>query len=162
MEKVYIGKVVNTHGIKGEIRILSHFPYKEKAFRIGNHLIIEDEEYEIKTYRVHKDYDMVTLNNYQNINEVLFLIKKEVYIQKEELDLGEEEILDEELIEYTVLTNDGKRGIIKEIFLASKENKILRIMLDKKQEVLVPLKSPMVQKIDKKKKIVQIELIKGM
>ena len=32
MNKIFIGKVVSTHGIKGEIRILSDFPYKDKVF----------------------------------------------------------------------------------------------------------------------------------
>ena len=32
MEYIYLGKIVNTHGIKGEIRILSDFRYKEKVF----------------------------------------------------------------------------------------------------------------------------------
>ena len=36
MNKVYIGKIVNTHGIKGELRILSDFPYKDKVFKINN------------------------------------------------------------------------------------------------------------------------------
>ena len=32
MNKVYIGKIVNTHGIKGEIRILSNFSRKDIGF----------------------------------------------------------------------------------------------------------------------------------
>ena len=35
MELIKIGKIVNTHGIKGELRILSKFPYKEKIFIIS-------------------------------------------------------------------------------------------------------------------------------
>ena len=31
-EFIYVGKIVNTHGIKGEIRILSDFEYKNKVF----------------------------------------------------------------------------------------------------------------------------------
>ena len=73
--KVYVGKIVSTHGIKGEIRILSDFDYKEKVFKVGNKLIIENQDYTIKSYRKHKNYDMVTLNNYNNINDVLFLMK---------------------------------------------------------------------------------------
>ena len=69
MDKVYIGKIVSTHGIKGEIRILSDFPFKDKVFVVGNKLIIDDKEYEIKSYRVHKNFDMVTLNDYHDINE---------------------------------------------------------------------------------------------
>lgn len=156
---VYIGKIVSTHGIKGELKILSSFPYKEKAFQIGNHLYIDSHPYEIKSYRVHKNYDMVTLDDYHDINEVLFLLKKEVYLSEEELSLGDDEVLDEELITYEVLTKEGKSGIIKEIFQASETNKILRVLFDK--EVLIPYRSPFVQ-IDKKGKKVIVDLIDGM
>ena len=145
--KVYVGKIVSTHGIKGEIRILSDFDYKEKVFKVGNKLIIENKEYTIKSYRKHKNYDMVTLNDYNNINEVLFLMKKEVYFLKENLNLSNNEVLDEDLMTFTVLTNDNKKGIIKEIFYASQTNKIIRIQLDK--EILIPMNSPMIEKIDK-------------
>lgn len=160
MEKVYIGKVVNTHGIKGEIRILSDFPFKDKVFSIGNNLIIDNTSYRINSYRVHKGFDMVTLNDFNNINDVLFLMKKEVYFDKKLLELSDNEILDEDLINYVVLTNDGKRGIIKEIFKASESNKILRI--DIGREVLIPISSPMIKMIDKAKKEIVIELIEGM
>ena len=29
---VYIGEIVNTHGIKGELRIISDFKYKQSVF----------------------------------------------------------------------------------------------------------------------------------
>ena len=160
MDKVYIGKIVSTHGIKGEIRILSDFPYKDKVFVVGNKLIIDDKEYIIKSYRVHKNFDMVTLNDYKDINEVLFLMKKNVYYSKDSLNLDDNEILDEELITYEVLTNDGKKGIIKEIFMASPNNKIIRIELDK--EYLIPINSPMLERIDKKNKCIIVNIIDGM
>ena len=158
--KVYVGKIVSTHGIKGEIRILSDFDYKEKVFKVGNKLIIENQDYTIKSYRKHKNYDMVTLNNYNNINDVLFLMKKEVYYLKENLNLNSNELLDEELMTFTVLTNNNKKGIIKEIFYASQTNKIIRIQLDK--EILIPMNSPMIEKIDKEKKEIYIKLLDNM
>lgn len=160
MNKIFIGKVVSTHGIKGEIRILSDFPYKDKVFIINNKIIIDDKEYIIKSYRVHKGYDMVTLDGFNNINDVLFLLKSDVYISEELLNLDDDEILDDELITFKVLTKDGKEGIIKEIFKASSTNKILRVMFDR--EVLIPMNSPMVKKIDKGNKEVIVELIEGM
>ena len=30
---ILIGKIVNTHGIKGEVKILSDFEYKERVFK---------------------------------------------------------------------------------------------------------------------------------
>ena len=160
MNKVYIGKIVSTHGIKGELKILSDFPYKDKVFVVGNKIIIDNEDYEIKSYRVHKNFDMVTLNDYKDINEVLFLLKKEVYFDKDKLSLNDNEILDEDLIKYNVLTKDGKKGIIKEIFMASPDNKILRVEFD--HEILIPVNSPMIVEINKENKELIVELIEGM
>lgn len=161
MDKVYIGKIVSTHGIKGEIKILSDFPYKDKVFKVGNKLIIDDVDYIIRSYRVHKNFDMVTLNDYKDINEILFLMKKKVFVIKDELNLNDNEILDEELITYEVLTNQGKKGIIKEIFFASPTNKVIRVLVEN-EEILIPINSPFVREIDKNKKIIVIELINGM
>ena len=160
MDNVYIGKVVKTHGIKGEIRILSDFPYKDNVFYIDNKLIIDNTLYTIKSYRVHKGYDMVTLDGFSNINDVLFLLKKDVYVSYDSLNLDDNQILDEELLTYTVLASDGSSGTIKEIFMASSNNKIMRVMFDR--EVLIPLNFPMIKKIDKKNKVINVELIEGM
>ena len=160
MKKIYVGKIVNTHGIKGELRILSDFDYKEKVFQVNNKLIIDDKEYIIKSHRIHKNYDMVTLNDYKDINEVLFLLKKKVYVNSDKINLSEDEVLDEELINYTIKTIDNKQGKILEIFKASKDNKILRVLFDK--EILIPVNSPMIKMIDKEKKEVLVELIEGM
>ena len=37
---VYVGEIVNTHGIKGELRIISDFKYKDKVFFVGNKLYL--------------------------------------------------------------------------------------------------------------------------
>ena len=160
MGKVYVGKIVSTHGIKGEVKILSDFEYKDKVFKVGKKLIVDDEIYEVKSYRHHKNFEMVTLNEYKDINEVLFLMKKKVYIEEDDIELSDTEVLDEELATYSVFTDDGKEGKILEIFFASSNNKVMRVMFDR--EVLVPVKSPLVKEVNKKEKKVIIELISGM
>ena len=126
MKLIYLGKITSTHGIKGELKIRSNFKYKIQAFRVGNHLTINNVDYTIKSYRRHKDFDMVTLNDYKDINEVQFLLKQKVYIKEEELNLGNDEVLDEDLLNYKVIINNDI-GFIKEIFFASPTNKVLRI-----------------------------------
>lgn len=159
MKKLLVGKIVSTHGIKGEVRIISDFWFKDKVFVVGNKLIIDDLEYVIKSYRHHKNFEMVTLNDYKDINEVLFLMKKKVYVDKDSLILGDDEVLDEDLINYKVYTTDGKDGKIKEIFCSSPSNKVMRVMFDR--EILIPLKSPII-KINKDKQEVIVEVIDGM
>lgn len=158
MDKIYVGKIVTTHGIKGEVRILSDFQFPEKIFKVGCELIIDDQKYIIKSCRRHKGFWMVTLNDYHDINEVLFLMKKKVYVDKSKLELNDNEVLDEDLVNYKVLTEDGKCGIIKEIFYGGVSNKIMRVLIDNK-EVLIPFNSPYMKNISKDKKEVIIEVI---
>lgn len=160
MNKVYIGKIVNTHGIKGEIRLLSDFPFKDKVFVAGNNILVDDIEYKINSYRRHKMFDMITLDGYNNINDVLFLMKKKVYFDKDKLVLSDDEILDEDLIKFKVIDEDRNIGKITEIFMASSTNKILRVEFS--HEVLIPYNSPIIKSIDKEKKEIHVSLIGGM
>lgn len=157
MQKVYVGKVVGTHGIKGEIRIISDFQFKDKVFVVGNSLVINDKDYVIRSYRKHKNFDMVTLNDYNDINEVLFLVRNKVYFDKEKLNLSNEEVLDEDLLEFKVIDKDGIVGKVVEVFLASPTNKIIRVMFDK--EYLIPVYSPMLKSVDKSNKCIYVDIL---
>ena len=33
MKYIYIGKIVNTHALKGEVRLISNFEFKERVFK---------------------------------------------------------------------------------------------------------------------------------
>ena len=48
MEYLCVGKLVNTHGIKGEVRLLSRFRHKDKVFVKGFKFYIgkDKKEYE--------------------------------------------------------------------------------------------------------------------
>ena len=103
---------------------------------------------------------MITLDGFNDINKVLFLMKKKVYKKRDELKLNSSEILDEDLIKYKVFDENENNGIIEEIFYASPTNKILRVKFQK--EVLIPYNSPMIKKIDTNNKTIEVELIEGM
>lgn len=138
MKYIYVGKIVNTHGIKGELRILSDSKYKNEIFKINNYLYIDDKEYQIKTYRQHKNYDMVTLDDLDNINKVLHLKNKKVYTLRTYI----KEILPEDLIGYEI------------IYEGKKEGKVISITKNKIQDILVT---------DNKKKVIFIkEIIKNI
>lgn len=100
MEYVCIGKLVNTHGIKGEVKLLSNFEYKDKAFVVGmNFYIGEDKEkVTVNSYRHHKVFDMVTFKEYNYINDVLKIKNKLVYVLKPDLALDNNSILDRDYI----------------------------------------------------------------
>ena len=100
MEYVCIGKLVNTHGIKGEMKLLSNFEYKDKAFVVGMNFYIgeEKEKVTVNSYRHHKVFDMVTFKEYNYINDVLKFKNKLVYVLKPDLALDNNSILDRDYI----------------------------------------------------------------
>lgn len=111
---ICIGKIINTFGIKGELKITSDFEYKNKVFKknfniyIGN---LKSKEI-INTYRVHKNYDLILFNNYKNINEVLKYKGEKIYISREELQLNVNEYLLQDLIGLEVYDNDKLLGSV--------------------------------------------------
>lgn len=159
MNKLYIGKIVNTHGIKGELRLIDNLTTKQKEeiFKIGSNLIIDDKPYKITSYRVHKDYDMVTFESFNNINDVLFLKGKKVYKSTDEINLNNEDVLDSELITYKVITTDKKEGKILDVEETGNNYKILRLLINNREE-LVPYHKDFV-KIDSNKKEVIVKLL---
>ena len=98
MDLVYVGKIVNTHGIKGELRVRSDFEKKELVFKVGNKIIIDKEEHTIRTYRYHKIFDMITIDEYDNINDVLCYVGKNVYVSRDMLKLTNEDYFLSDLV----------------------------------------------------------------
>ena len=98
MEYVYVGRIITTHGIKGEIKIRSNFKYKDKVFVVGNTLYIGKnyEERKILSYRVHKDYDMVMLDGLDDIDKVIHYKNLLVFVSKDQLKLSNNQYVNEE------------------------------------------------------------------
>lgn len=117
MEYVCIGKLVNTHGIKGEVKLLSNFEYKDKAFVVGmNFYIGEDKEkVTVNSYRHHKVFDMVTFKEYNYINDVLKFKGKLVYVLKPELALDNNSMLDRDYIGMNAYYEGVLVGKVKDI-----------------------------------------------
>ena len=117
MKYITIGKIVNTHGIKGEVRLLSSFKFKNKVFKKDMPIYIGNTKKKeiINSYRPHKQFDMVTLVGYNNINQVLKYKGSRVYINREDIDLSKDEYLDEDLIGLDVKVGDKVVGKIQKI-----------------------------------------------
>lgn len=110
---LYIGDLVNTHGIKGEVRIISSFKYKDIVFKVNNYLYIDNLKLKITSYRKHKNFDMVTFEGYDNINDVLKFKGKKVYIDKSDFDFPG--LLNEDLYGKKVYNNGKYIGVLEEI-----------------------------------------------
>lgn len=158
MDFVYIGDIVNTHGLKGELRILSSFSHKEEIFKPNFYLYIEEKSYKIKTYRKHKNYDMVTFEGFTTIEDVLFLKGKSVYMNRNEIDSTL--LLESDCLNMEVYSDKGNRGKVVSILKGVAYN-YLEVALRKKT-YYVPLIPAFIDKVIKEENQVWIHEIEGL
>lgn len=162
MNYILIGKIVNTHGIKGELRIISDFPYKDRVFKNNFNIYIgKDKKNEvINTYRHHKIFDMITLKNYNNINEVLKYKGSLVYINRLDLKLNDNEYLECDLLDFNIIINNNIIGKLSS-FENHNNNKII-IIKNKEKEILLPYNNNLIENINLDKKEITYKNIEGL
>lgn len=92
---IRIGRMINTHGIKGEIKIRSYSDFDEQRYVKGNTVYMKVNEemmpLTVKSYRVHKGFPLVSFEELKDINAVEKYRECELYItddMREELDEG--------------------------------------------------------------------------
>jgi 16S rRNA processing protein RimM len=164
-----VGKIVNTHGIKGEVRVISKTDFAEERYKKGNKLFIfmnENEdpiEVTVKAHRVHKSFDLLTFDEYDNINQVEKFKGALIKIPENQLSkLDEGEYYFHEIIGCKVITENGEEiGIVKEI-LTPGANDVWVVKRKKGQDVLIPYIEEVVKNVDVEEKIITIHLMEGL
>ena len=161
MDYVYIGKIVNTHGIKGELRIRSDFELKDVIFKPGFTLYV-GEGYvaeEIVTYRPHKEFDMVTFKGYNNINQVLNYLKMNVYVKRSDLKLSKDEYILDDLVGLSIQENGEILGKVEEI-VYNGINILLSVVGEK--NFYIPTSGNFIKKVNLENGIIETEGAKGL
>lgn len=154
MNKVFIGKIVNTHGVKGEFRIKSDFEKKNQVFNIGNYIIIDNTQYKILSYRIHKGYDMVTIEGFNDLDSVIPLKGKNVYFNRDSLEINELEYLYEDLIDSKVIFESNVYGKVTDYTLGL--NPLLYIKNNNNDNKMIPLNDMFIDKFDKSTKTLYV------
>lgn len=160
MNEVYLGEIVNTHGIKGELRIISSFKHKEEVFKKGFHLYVGKDRTDliINSYRPHKNYDMVTFAGLNDINDVLMYKGEPVYINRNDLDV--DGYILEDLIGLEVYSKNKLVGIIDEIIDNNAHEILVVVNNDKKN--LIPFVDEFIEIVDVENKKININEIEGL
>ncbi|WP_096154659.1 MULTISPECIES: ribosome maturation factor RimM [Bacillus] len=165
-----VGKIVNTHGIKGEVRIVSRTDFADERYKPGNTLFLfmnENDQpipLEVESRRVHKTFDLLKFVGKDNVNEVEQYKGAIVKVPATQLeDLNEGEFYFHEIIGCKVInleTNDDI-GVIKEI-LTPGANDVWVIKGSKGKEILIPYIDQIVKEVNIADKVIYIEPMEGL
>ncbi len=169
-EKYYnVGKIVNTQGIKGEVRVISTTDFIEERFQPGKRLYLFPEgvnvplQMVIKTHRPHKQFQLLSFEGYNSINDVEKLkgsILKIIAEDRQELPEGEYYF--DQIIGLEVWSEEGdKIGTVKEIMQPG-ANDVWVVKREKKPDLLLPYIEPCIKKVDIVENKVIVHLLEGM
>ena len=150
-----VGKIVNTHGIKGEVKVIP-LTDDPRRFDYLDHVLINGNEVKIENCKYQKDRVIVKLENINSIEEAERLKEKYMEVERENaVELDEDCYFFADLKECTVYDTEGKEiGPIYDI-IQTKNNDVYWIR--KPKELLIPVLKDIVMdiNIDDKKIIIK-------
>ena len=101
---------------------------------------------------------MITIDELNNINDVLCFVGKKVYVSRESLKLKENDYLLSDLIGLSIVFKDTIYGIVKDY--SNNLNPLLQIEYDK--TYYIPINSNFIKNVDIKNKQIIVENIEGL
>ncbi|MCU9612126.1 ribosome maturation factor RimM [Caldibacillus lycopersici] len=164
-----VGKIVNTHGIKGEVRVISSTDFPDERYKKGSELTLfflngkQPITLKVNNWRKHKNFDLLTFDGYESLNDVEAFKGGLLKVSEDQLEeLDSDEFYFHEIIGCTVKNMDGETiGVIKEI-LTPGANDVWVVKGTDRKEYYIPYIDEIVKEINVKDKIVWIEPMEGL
>ncbi len=164
MDYIEIGKIINTFGIKGELKIESHTDFVEERFKRDSFIYIGRtyEKFQIRSYRIHQGFLLIKLCDYEDINLVEKYKGQLIYKAKEDIKpLENGEYYFSDLRGLNVYVDDNLCGRIKDVEEGLRYN-YLRVLKDNGEEVLVPYLPVFVKNVELNDKRIDIIKMDGL
>lgn len=167
-EYLNVGKIVNTHGIRGEVRVISQTDFALERYQPGKMLVLFRENQApltltIDTYRRHKNFDLLSFEGYPSINQVESFRDGILKVAKEDrVELAENEFYYYEIIGAEVVTEEGKViGKVKEI-LSPGANDVWVVQRKGKKDALLPYIDSVIKEVDVAAQTIIVEIPEGL
>ncbi len=160
-----VGKIVNTHGIRGEVRVVPTTDFPMERFKKNNKLVIVTKpnniEVQIATVREHKQFILVSFVNMQNINDVEQYKGCELMVTEDlQQDLSSDEFYYHDIIGLKIIDNASQEviGTVSEI-LPMPANDVWVVTAKGSDDVLLPFIEDVVTMIDLEQGIAKVNLL---
>lgn len=163
-----IGKIVNTHGIKGELKIIpltddsKRFDKLKQAY-ISHDILENMEKYNVEKVRYHKNFVYVKFKEINSLNDAENF--KNLYIiidRKDAVALPEDSFFICDLIDMDVFEESGRvLGKLKDV-LKTGSNDVYIVKGQNGNEILIPALKTVVKDISVENKKMVVNLPEGL
>lgn len=151
MKLVFIGYITGPFGLNGEVKIVSETNFKNEIFKVGNNLYIDGSPYKIISTKKNNKYEIIGFENINSIEKTDFILKKEVYVNKNEINISS--YLIGQLPFASVYDNKVLLGKVSEV-LYNKNCTYIKV-----NNLIIPLIDNFIEKIDINKSAIYVKNI---
>jgi len=165
MEFIEIGKIVNTFGIKGELKVASYTDFVEERFKKDTAIYIGEEHlpFIMDSHHYHKGFLLISLKDHNDINLVERYKNQLIYKAKEDIKpLKEGEYYFSDLENLEVYVQGQKIGVVLRVEEGIRANQMRILKEEDQKEYLVPFLPVFVEKVDLQNKRIDIISMKGL
>ena len=153
------GKIINTHGVNGEVKIESWLDTPEflRSFR---RIFVRGKEVKVLSARVHKGFVIARLEGIDDMNTAMALKETDVSIAREDAHLPKGSYFLCDIIGAQVVDEEGREiGILTEI----EETPSAPLYIVRgEQEHLIPAVPEFIRSVDVENSVITVHLIEGM
>ena len=163
-----VGKLVNTQGLRGEVRVISTTDFPDERFAVGNELYLfhpalsQPLVVTIASRREHKGFEILSFKGLPTINDVEKYKGSDLKIPETELmELEDDEYYIHQLVGCEVITDEGEElGKIVDVLQPGAND--VWVVKGKRGEILLPFIDECIKHVDVKNKRVVCHLMEGL
>lgn len=167
MEQMFtIGRIVNTHGVRGEVRVLPSTDDIKRFELLKEIRVINREEkmYEITGVRYHKNFVLLKLKGVDTMDAAELLKNSLIKISREDsLPLNEDEYYISDLYGMKVVTEEGRDlGELKDIMFTGSNDVYVVYNEETEKEILIPAIKQCIKRVSVVDNLMTVYLLEGL
>lgn len=162
MQYTKIGKIVNTFGIKGELKLESYTDFADERFKKDSIVYVGDDKiaFVMKNHKMHKGFLLIQFKDYEDINLVEKYKNMYVYKSNDDIKPLENGYYFSDLKDLDVYVEDEMIGKVIRVEEGISSN-YLRVSVND-QEKLIPFLPAFIEKVELENKKIFVKRIEGL
>lgn len=165
MEFVEIGKILNTFGIKGELKVASNSDFVEERYKKGSLVYVGEQHipFKVKSLRTHKGFLLVLFEDNEDINLVEKYKNMFIYKSKDDIKpLKDGEYYFSDLRDLDVYVDNKYVGKVLKVEEGISSNNLRILKQEDNKEYLIPFLPVFIKNVDLDNNRIDIVYMEGL
>lgn len=155
MKLILLGKILKPHALKGVVTCYLE-NIESSSLKPGKKIYIDSELFEVESINFsNAKKTMMKLHGLDSINDLDKILGKEIFINREDIDCDEDEVLLNDLIDLNVVSNGISHGRV-ESFYSNGAQEIL--VVKGEQTIEIPVIDQFITEIDFENSVIKVNL----